>query len=181
MKFLGFVNGQLLELVEIFRIYGNYDACLIVDNDGAKKLAIKLPSQIETYALYQWDWDKSDKCDINGIVAHKAKETYAFFQETFGLLQTNSADSTYKEVSILIKEYGSKEDYHNEQLFENIRDLSIIHLEKNKGVNIWKVIVGDTLSFSLKNGNAAQSLSNLIMRDIKNYAKVRWGGLAQWL
>ena len=76
MKFLGFVNSQSLELVEICHSYGNYDACLIVDNDSTKELAIKLPSPIETYALYQWDWDKVEKCDINKIVTDKVKETY---------------------------------------------------------------------------------------------------------
>ena len=52
---------------------------------------------------------------------------------------------------------------------------------KNKNMNIWKVIVDDVLSFTLKNENAAKRLSALIKKDMKNYAKVRWGGLAQWL
>ena len=181
MKFLGFVNGQSLELVEICHSYGNYDACLIVDNDSTKELAIKLPSLIETYALYQWDWGKVDKCDINRIVKDKAKETYAFFQETFGLLQTNSATPIYKEAQSLIEKSASKDDYHNEQFFDTIEDLSIIHLKKNKSMNIWKVIVDGVLFFTLKNENAAKRLSALIKQDMKNYAKVRWGDFGQWL
>lgn len=181
MKFLGFVNGQLLDLAEIYYCFGNNDACLIIDNDGVKKLAIKMPSLIGAYALYQWDWDKVEKCDINKIVTDKVKETYTFFQETFGLLQTNSATPIYKEAQNLIEKSASKDDYHNGQFFDSIEDLSIIHLEKNKNMNIWKVIVDDVLSFTIKNENAAKRLSALIKQDMKNYAKVRWGGLAQWL
>ncbi len=181
MKFLEFVYGQLLDLAEIYYCFGNNDACLIIDNDGVKKLAIKMPSLIGAYALYQWDWNKVDKGEIGQIVTDKSKEACDFFRSVFGLLQTNSANPIYTEAQSLIKKSASKDDYHNEQFFDTIGDISLIHLEKNKNMNIWKVIVDDVLSFTLKNENAAKRLSALIKQDMKNYAKVRWGGLAQWL
>ena len=181
MKFLGFVYGQLLDLAEICHCFEDNDACLIKDKDGAKKLAIKMPSLIGAYALYQWDWNKVDKGEIGQIVKDKSKEACDFFRWTFGLLQTNSANPIYTEAQSIINKSASKDDYHNEQFFDTINDISLIHLEKNTDIDIWKVIVDDVLSFTLKNENAAKRLSALIKQDIRNYVRTRWGGMAQSL